>query len=238
MKELIRRAVRAVGYDITRWQPDRYERGFNSRHLATIAKPRTVFDVGVGNGSYPLYEAYPDAVFVLVEPVREYEPVVEQIRQKYDCRVVFKAVGAQEGQLEFTVDKTDPEKSSFETRSGLTSRAHQLEKRVVPVTTLDRILEENPDLPRPILLKIDTEGHEIEALRGAGKLLEVADMIIAEVSVAERFQGGYRFEDMILFMKERGWHVADILSIAHADGELTPRHMDVIFTRVSKHTSA
>ena len=231
MKTLIRGVVHRLGYDINRWQPDRVERGFNAPHLATICQPRTVIDVGVGFGTYPLYEAFPDARFILVEPLRDYEPTIDEIRARYDCRVYYQAVGSAEGELEFTVDLDDPEKSSFEERSRLTPREHTVEKRRVPVTTLDTILRDNPDLQRPVLLKLDTEGHELEALRGATELLAVADMVIAEVSVAHRFTGGYRFEDMILWMREHGFRMADILSISHAEGELVPRHMDVVFTR-------
>lgn len=231
MKRQIRSLVRQLGYDITRWQPDPKTHGFNSWYLSTICRPRTVFDVGVGRGTHPLYEAFPEARFILVEPLRDYEPVIDQIRSKYDCRVYYNAVGSRPGQIEFNVDMNDPEKSSFEVRSQLTSRGHTYEKRVVEVTTLDAILQDNPDLEQPILVKIDTEGHEIAALRGAAELLSRAEMVIAEVSVARRFEGGYCFEDMIAFMKEQGYQMADILNIAHADGEVEPRHMDILFRR-------
>ncbi|HEX6693818.1 MAG TPA: FkbM family methyltransferase [Longimicrobiales bacterium] len=208
-----------------------HERGFNAWYLSRIANPRTVFDIGVGNGTYALYEAFPDARFILVEPVREYARVIDEISSKYDCRVYYNAVGAVPGRLEFQVDTTDPEKSSFESREQLTVRDHEIEKREIEVITLDSILCDLQEIEKPVLVKIDTEGHEISALRGATRLLEITDMVIAEVSVARRFVGGYSFEDMILFMKDHGFQVADILAIAHADGELKPRHMDVVFIR-------
>lgn len=234
IKSFVRRVLNRLGYDIVRWRLDVQPRGFNSAHLSTICRPQTVFDIGVGNGTYALYEAFPDAKFILVEPVREYEETINRIKAQYECRVYYKAVGSAEGQLELTVDLDDPEKSSLETRARLTAREHSLEKRIVEVTTLDAIMRANPDLKRPVLVKLDTEGHELEALRGGTELLRIADMVICEVSVAKRFEGGYGFEDIIGYMSSNGFRLADILSIAHATGEIEPRHMDVVFTRTDR----
>lgn len=222
-----------LGYEISRVQPKAIEKGFNAPYLATLCRPRTVIDVGVGNGTYPLYEAYPKADFILVEPLEECDEVVATVESRYSCKAYHKAVGRTEGRVEFTVDLDDPEKSSFETRSRLTSRPHRLVKRSVEVTTLDAIARNNPRMERPILLKLDTEGHELDALAGATDLLQITDVVISEVSVAKRFEGGYRFEDILLFMKDHDFRFVDILAVAHAPGELGPRHMDVLFMRAA-----
>ena len=229
IRKLVLAAINRAGYDLVR--PDPEPRGFNARHLASVARPRTVFDVGVASGTPPLYEAWPEARFILVEPVEAFAPDLARLGERYDCRVYQKAVGRTAGFFEMTVDVDDPEKSSLAVRTAVTARDHALVKKRIEVTTLDAILHENPDLEPPFLLKLDTEGHELEALRGASDLLEVTDTVIAEVSVAERFEGGYRFEDMVAFMAERGFRFTDILQIAHARGEPMPRHMDVVFTK-------
>lgn len=227
IKQAILWGIQRMGYDLVR--PDPRPRGFNARHLSTICSPRTVFDVGVADGTPELYEAFPGAKFILVEPLREYEAAIAGITSRYDCRVFFNAVGSVAGEAEITVDLDDPQKSSLETRSRLTTRAHALSKRKVQILTLDSIFRECGDLPKPILLKLDTEGRELDVLRGATALLRHTQMVIAEVSVAGRFEGGYHFEDVVLFMRDHGFRLADILSIAHADGELEPHHMDVVF---------
>lgn len=229
MKQSVRKAINMLGYEISRRQPETIQKGFNSRYLATLCSPGTVIDVGIGNGTYPLYEAYPKAHFILIEPLQECEAVLAEISSKYSCTAYVKAVGRSEGQLDITVDLNDPEKSSFGTRSRLTSRPHTLARRSVEVTTLDAILRDNPAMARPILLKLDTEGHELETLNGATELLKVTDVVISEVSVARRFEDGYRFEDILIFMKDHGFRFVDILAMAHAPGEISPRHMDVLF---------
>ena len=64
-----------------------------------------------------------------------------------------------------------------------------LEKREIEVTTLDKFLESHPGLKRPLLLKIDTEGYELNVIRGGAAFLRQTDVVIAEVSVAERLSG-------------------------------------------------
>jgi hypothetical protein len=58
--------------------------------------------------------------------------------------------------------------------------------------------------------------------------------VLAEVSIAPRFEGGYRFEDMILFMRENGFELMSIVNVAQAPNEVQPRFADVAFRRVTR----
>lgn len=224
VKRLIQTVLGKFGYEI-RQQPDVL------LTLSGICKPQTVFDVGVGYGTYPLYEAFPNARFVLVEPLRNYENTIKKITEKYNCDVFYKAVSDFQGIQEMTIDTRDMEKSSFDDRTPLTRTGNQLEKLEVEVTTLDTIFGECTDLKKPFLLKIDTEGHELKVLQGATSLLQVTDTVIAEVSIARRFEDSYQFEDLILFMMDNGFSLLTFLDITHARGELRPRYADIVFTR-------
>jgi FkbM family methyltransferase len=230
MKRLAKTILGNLGYEIHRCSPHAPV-GFHPAYLARIGQPQTVIDVGVGYGTYSLYEAFPHAKFILVEPLRDYEHVIEEIVKKYNCDIIHKAVGDKEGVREITVDTKDLEKSSFAVRTPLTATGNQLEKRLIEVITLDSILREASFLKQPILLKIDTEGHELSALQGSKSLLQITDTVIAEVSIAKRFEEGYEFEDLILFMKENGFYLFTVLGITHAIGELRPRFADIVFKR-------
>ena len=205
--------------------------GFTPSYLARICQPQTVFDVGIGYGTFPLYEAFPNAKFVLVEPLRHYEDTMEEIARKYDCDIFYKAVSDREGLLALTIDTKELERSSFATRTSLTKTENKLEEQEVEVTTLDKISGQYPDLKRPILIKIDTEGHELKVLRGATSLLQMTEVVIAEVSIAKRFEDSYQFEDLVYFMKEHGFYLLSFLDITHPPGELRPRFADIVFKR-------
>ena len=97
------------------------------------------------------------------------------------------------------------------------------------MSTLDSLLERHRWQP-PFLLKIDTEGHEREVIKGATRMLEQTDVVIAEVSVSPRFEGSYTFAEFIALMDSRGFRLDDIL-----DGQKTirgpTRYIDGMFVR-------
>lgn len=191
-----------------------------------------MIDVGVGYGTWPLYDAYPSATFLLVEPIADFECALRDIASKVRCEFCFKAVGETPGRYEIVVDKLDLQKSSFNDRSQLTRRDDELlERRIVEMTTLDAIFSERAPLQAPIVLKLDTEGHELSALRGARKLLRETEYVIAEVSIARRFEGSYRFEEVVEFMDQQGFSIFSFLQVAQARGEMQPRFVDVVFHR-------
>jgi hypothetical protein len=80
-------------------------------------------------------------------------------------------------------------------------------------------------------LKIDTEGNELAALEGANLLLQSTDFVIAEVSIAKRFENGYEFEELINLMGKNGFSVLSFLHIEHEENEISPRFADVVFSR-------
>jgi len=56
--------------------------------------PQSVIDVGVANGTKDLYEAFPNAQFVLVEPLREFEPYMQSLQKKYKVRYELAAAAS------------------------------------------------------------------------------------------------------------------------------------------------
>src|SRR3546814_19189986 len=77
----------------------------------------------------------------------------------------------------------------------------------VEVRTVDDIAAEHLG---SIGLKIDTEGFEPEVLKGSVETLKRCEFVLAEVSVKKRYENGYRFRDIVLFMRENGFEIIDI----------------------------
>lgn len=216
-----------MGYRITpKTRPIR-----DAGHFLAYAKskgfaPKTVIDVGVGYGTWSLYNAFPKADFILVEPLEEYDGVVKDVQSKVKAVWHKWAAGAQDGELDIQLPKKDLEKTSFHTRTKITDLGGDVESRKIPVKTLDSI----GDIQTPLLLKIDTEGHEIEALKGAAKLLTMAEIVMLEVSVGARFQGGYRMIELTKMMDDAGFDLIDITQISQsANGPM--KMLDGVFAR-------
>ncbi len=184
--------------------------------------PRTVVDVGVLNGTPFLYDCFPDAKFVLVDPLEESRQAVEAA---YGARLNFDfhLCGASERPGAFTlrVPRGGLAKASTARRARLTA---DVSEREIVTRPLDDICA---GYHGPFGLKIDTEGHELSVLRGARNLLRECEFVIAEVSIKRRFENGYRFSEVIGFMAGEGFEVHSFLS----GFTRSPRMSDVLFVK-------
>lgn len=99
--------------------------------------------------------------------------VVGALNQGNRWHPVVGAVADHEGSL--TVSFDDP----LEGTNSLNA-LHGTQQREVEVNTLDGYLRRAP-LRRPLLLKLDIEGHAAAALRGAGKLLQSVRWVVVEI---------------------------------------------------------
>lgn len=78
------------------------------------------------------------------------------------------------------------------------------------VRSLDSIADEvNPD-KIDLFLKIDTQGYELEVLRGADKLLNSVQGIQLELSISPLYKGQPLYEELIDYLKQRGFAIWSI----------------------------
>jgi FkbM family methyltransferase len=191
--------------------------------------PETVFDVGVDQGTPLIYNTYPNAKFVLIDPVAESEQRVEGWKDRINYAFHCCALGANRGEVEINIPSTTTKKrisraSAFEFEPGNAAQFASFEKRTVPMTTLDSLSWRETG---PFGVKIDTEGYELEVIKGAKKTLANAEFVIAEVSVKRRFQGSYRFSELIGALGKQGFEPLDFLSPLRPDRE----GCDILFAR-------
>ena len=195
------------------WQPDILKR--------SGIRPRTVVDVGVGRGTPQLYEAFPEAFHILVEPLKEHEPRLRRILRRYKGEYFLTAVGSNNRKATLSVEPAKNQMSSFYERTATTATADPTEKREVPIITLD-MLAERHNLRPPYGLKIDTEGFELEVIKGATDFLRKTQFVVAEVSVTERFVGSYSFPEFTETMTRNGFFLWTILNTHE-------RYVDAVF---------
>jgi FkbM family methyltransferase len=223
--------LRAIAKHTPEWlvyEVARRVRIARSGRLARLGDPRTLVDVGAGHGTPELYRAFPRAELILLEPLVEFERDLRHICQKQGRgRYVLAAAGARKGRSEIWIDPSRLQSSSFFTRTTLTKSSAELQQRTVDVTTLDDLLAEQ-SFQEPFGLKIDTEGFELDVIKGASNFLKSTAFVIAEVSILKRFEGSYRFEEFIEGMMRHGFHVFDILNVVRPDPRGT-RYADIAF---------
>ena len=168
--------------------------------------PATVIDVGVGPGTPELYEAFPDARLVLVEPLEEWRAHLEQVQRERRAELVFAAAGPHPGQTELALHRVPACSSMIGTRLG---EATELPRRTVEMVRLDDLVEDR-GLRGPYVVKADVEGAELEVLSGGLEVLAETELVLLEVSLFELVSGAPQFHDVVAWMHEHGFVVADI----------------------------
>jgi hypothetical protein len=132
--------------------------------------------------------------------------------------VIAAAAGAATGSAQINVSRADDSSSLLPVTSRQLDRfpgTDTVARESVEVKTLDRILEP-VELRRPILLKLDVQGFELEALRGAERVLESVDTVLTECSFVPFYSGQALFDEVRDFLGERGFRlVGGAVSAVH-----------------------
>ena len=208
-------------------------KGYTSKRIARLGCPKTIIDIGTGFGTPAFYDAFPEANMLLIEPVKEFEDHLKKICKKYkNCNYLLIGLGKEKGEKEINVNIDSPTLSSFLDRTRLTRSESRVEKRKIKITTLDDLALDLP-FESPIGLKIDTEGFELDVIKGAENFLRNVDFVITEVSILKRFRESYSFEEFILEMQSKGFRVFDVLNVIRPDPSGT-NFLDLVFVKSNK----
>ena len=224
------RVVVDVLQEVGRWErADAARAGWSADSLRKPGfSPATLIDVGVAAGTGSLYEAFPEAYLVLIEPLAEFEPQLSALVARRPGEYILTAVGASTGAARINVNLEVLTGSSV--LPLVRGTDHQREERAVPITTLDALRAEHRWTP-PFGLKIDTEGFEDRVIEGAGSLLEETQFVLAEVSMTDRFEGSYTFAEFVASMDARGFQLCDVLHLERHRRDRDVQYMDALFRR-------
>lgn len=223
----VNRGLRLIGVRLIRVNSPVRDFSLFFKHLKSIGfDVRTVIDVGIAFGTSPIYDAFPNAKYFLIEPVEECRPILEQLKRRLDAEYFMVAAGAENGAITFNVHDDISGSSMFAQVEG---KALDGEARTTPMRRLDSLLPEK--LEYPIFLKVDTQGAEIEVLKGLGARLREIDLMILETTMMPMRHGIPQFADIVRFCDEAGFAVYDILEghMRALDGALA--QIDLAFIR-------
>lgn len=228
------------------------DRATFSATLALLArkglKYATVIDLGSADGHFFVqhHPLFAGAVPVNIDANALYEPSLQSIQEVLGGHYRIAAVSDQPGEVTINLS-AHPYWSSLRASddpywrriNGLASEA-----RTVPAIRLDDLAREL-DLKPPYLLKLDIQGAEVQALRGAREVLGKTHVVICEADMddfqainAELVSAGFQLHDLtqLSYAKDQslGWfypvyinrNLADIAPTAfwrEADNEAVVR---------------
>lgn len=183
--------------------------GWSATYLRALGEVRTVIDVGVLHGTPSLYKAFPEAYLILVEALPEYRQACEAWLKDRPGELHNVAVGSSDGEIEINHLLDVPARSSI--LKHIVGGSDNSQKIRVPMKRLDSLLG-GKDMQTDILLKIDTEGYELEIVKGAPELLKRVKYVITETSIRRRHEDSYVLSDLVALMKSNGFEVYDIMT--------------------------
>jgi FkbM family methyltransferase len=195
---------------------------------------RTVLDVGASRGQFAVFAAnrWPEARLICFEPLPDARSRLERVVPAGRADVHPVALGTEPGEVEMHVSARDDSSSLLPIGPGQTTAFPGTEEAGTQRVRVD-VLENHvsADLARPVLLKIDVQGFELDVLEGAGGALAHIDELYVECSFLELYTGQALADEVVAFLRGRGFRLAGVYGVVRrADG--TSVQADFLFRRV------
>lgn len=207
--------MHTVGLELTRYQPHqrRATSGMNAMDdigaLLHNVPRQIVFDVGANTGQSVanFRRLLPDSTLHSFEPgrvaFRELDAATRGLR---NVHLVNAAVGSTSGRLTL-IENEYSDMSSF-LRPSSASWGAIVAETEVEVTTLDSYCADQ-GIQRIDLLKIDTQGYELEVLRGATGMLDAGrvGLVFLEVTFCDMYEDLPPFDVLYRFLLDKGFRL-------------------------------
>ena len=211
INRIVKKLISSLGYELNRKSSKMVRKNISQSYsqIKKIGfKPQTIIDVGVAKGTPALYRTFTDAYLLLVEPLNEFVSEMELILKKRKGSYINAAAGSKTGSAKFYKHLNHLSGSSlYQETMGVSADGQQI---TVPVIRLDDYLKEN-SLFGPYLIKIDTQGSELDVLEGFRDSLPETEVIVLEVSLFEFMKGAPQFYDVVYYMKQKKFVAYDII---------------------------
>lgn len=179
-------------------------------HLAQRITPKLIFDVGAYKGQFArrCLELWPGARVVCFEPLEHAVHDLYDLSRsgigRIDVHRVLLGAEAHEAMVFHEMETAS---------SVLAEWAHQDPATHQRMTTLDAVVRDGYRGQVPQLLKIDTQGYELEVLKGAEASLGGTQAIIAELNLLDIHKGVALIAEVIQWLDERGFVTYDICEL-------------------------
>jgi FkbM family methyltransferase len=223
LKQIGKRLLRAInkplgllGVEFTRRgaNPMAYDRLQRIQKLGV--RPTVIFDCGayIGGWTAEVATIFPGAQFVLFEPNTTVTPKTKATIASIQPTPILieAAVGEQTGTGYLNVWNNTHTSDQGSSMLGHVQSDAQT-KLETPIVSLDSVVAERG--LRPDLIKLDLQGYELTALKGATDVLRTAEVVITEFGVGEAYLNSTTPLQLIQFMHDHDFVLYDIVDLLY-----------------------
>lgn len=199
--------------------------------------PRTVIDVGANVGQFAVaaIKLFPDVQVHSFEPQPDcVARLREHVTKLSNVTVYAFALGEREDEVTFHINSHNHSSSILPLAAAHRASfpdAREVGEISVKVTTLDKVFD-HVELASPVMLKLDIQGYEAMALRGATQTLKRVDYVVLEASFKPMYEGEPTFVEMVKLMEKFGFALLRPIGWLADPNSGEILQMDLIFSRV------
>lgn len=202
-----------------------HEAAFVGREYATV------IDVGANKGQFATFARarWPKARIICFEPLPGPRAKLEEVTKGFAEIQAF-ALGEAVGEAEMHIASRE-DSSSLLPLGDVQKELFGMDEKsklLVPVERLDAVLSV-VSLARPVLLKLDVQGYEYEALKGASGLMEIIDVVYVETSFVELYAGQKLNVEVAASLSKHGFTETERFNLCADSG--VEVQADILFER-------
>ena len=191
--------------------------------------PATILDIGAHTGQFHSWakRVWPDAGVFMIEANPLHETVLDRLAMINGDNYLIAALGDEVREVTFYTrsDKPHTEGNSYYKEANYWDIPQLVQKSKVTLQKLDNLFEDDSVFD---IIKVDTQGSEIDILKGGKDLVSKAQAVILEVSFIPYNEGAPTDQETIDYMNEIGFE--ERMSVGeHYDGDIIVQR-DLLFT--------
>ena len=164
--------------------------------------PVTILDIGAHSGQFYSWAKYewPNSVIWMIESNEIHESTLKNLTSGKNDEYLIAALGDKEREVTFYTRKDKPhtEGNSYYKEANYWDIPQLVLESKRTLQTLDDIFTDDTKFE---LIKIDTQGSELDILKGGQNLVSKSSAVILEVAYIEYNLGSPLAEDVIDYMK-------------------------------------
>jgi FkbM family methyltransferase len=187
--------------------------------------PFSVLDIGAYEGKWSVETAriFPAAKYILYEALEQKRAILKYNTQSLNSSIHICLLGPNNSE--------DVPYFAMESGSGVLPELSEIQRSeiMLPMRRLDSVVSE--EIKGPLLMKLDVQGYEIDVLAGAGRLLDMVEVIVMECSVVPYNAQAPLVVATLVAMDRLGFILFDIAELHRKVSDQALLQVDLVFVK-------